>query len=198
MKETEKHTHIMNAAAAIFSKYGYKKTTVDEIVSAAGISKGLFYHYYTGKKQLYLSLYDTYAERLGTNIKKVVNLNETDFFERLKQISHVKIEFINQYPHLGNFLYSAYYEQHPDVVSEIKAINDGLVQASYTGSVSNIDWSKLKNGITPEKAMMMVTWIAKGFVQEINRHNLQINENLYLEFDKYIELLKTGIYDLEQ
>ena len=42
MKQTEKHVQIMTAAAALFAKYGYKKTSIDEIVSAAGISKGLF------------------------------------------------------------------------------------------------------------------------------------------------------------
>ena len=198
MKETEKHSLIMNAAATIFAKYGYKKTTVDEIVSAAGISKGLFYHYYTDKKQLYLCLYNTYVDILNTNIKKEVDTNETDFFERLKQISHIRIAFINQYPNLWGFLYSAYYEQHPDVAFEIKATNNSLIQASYTSSASNIDWSKLKKSISPDNAMKIVTWVAEGFVREINSDKLQVDENLYSEFDKYIDLLKTGMYDPEK
>lgn len=195
MKDTEKHNRIINAAASIFAKYGYKKTSVDEIVSAAGISKGLFYHYFTNKKELYIYLYDTYVDILSNTIKKEVDTSITDFFERIKQITHIRIAFINQYPDLWGFLYSAYYEEHPDVSSIIKAKNEQLLQASYSGSASNIDWSKLKNGISPDEAITIVTWMAEGFVRKLNSDKLQFNENLYLEFDKYIELLKTGMYD---
>lgn len=195
MKDTEKHNRIINAAASIFAKYGYKKTSVDEIVSAAGISKGLFYHYFTNKKELYIYLYDTYVDILSNAIKKEVDTNITDFFERIKQITHIRIAFINQYSDLWGFLYSAYYEEHPDVSSIIKAKNEQLLQASYSGSASNIDWSKLKNGISPDEAITIVTWMAEGFVRKLNSDKLQFNENLYLEFDKYIELLKTGMYD---
>ena len=120
MQDTEKHTLIVNAAAALFAKYGYKKTTVDEIVAEAGISKGLFYHYYQNKKQVYLYIYDTYTAALSESVGKEVDTSNADFFDRLKQISRLRIAFINQFPDLWNFLYSAYYEQHPDVACEIK------------------------------------------------------------------------------
>lgn len=195
MQDTEKHTLILKAAASLFAKYGYKKTTVDEIVTEAGISKGLFYHYYQNKKQLYLHIYDTYTSVLSKNIQKEVDIGNTDFFERLKQISHLRIAFINQYPDLWNFLYSAYYEKHPDVVDEIKDKNKQLVKESYSHSASNIDWSKLKEGISPDTALTIVTWIAEGFVHEVNSQKLVFDEKIYSEFDKYIDLLKTGLYN---
>lgn len=197
MRDTEKHTLILNTAASLFARYGYKKTTVDEIVAEAGISKGLFYHYYQNKKQLYLYIYDTYTTALSRAVEMEVDTSNTDFFDRLKQISHLRISFINQYPDLWSFLYMAYYEQHPDVAVEIKDKNEQLIQKSYTGAASNIDWSKLKNGISPDTAIAVITWIAEGFVQEINRQKLVFDEKLYLEFDKYIDLLKTGLYNPE-
>ena len=105
MQDTEKHTLIVNAAAALFAKYGYKKTTVDEIVAEAGISKGLFYHYYQNKKQVYLYIYDTYTAALSKSVGKEVDTSNADFFDRLKQISRLRIAFINQFPDLWNFLY---------------------------------------------------------------------------------------------
>lgn len=194
MKDTRKHTLIANAAAALFAKYGYKKTTIDEIVAAADISKGLFYHYYSNKKELYLELYDTYTKLLSDSIAKEIDTDNMDFFDRLKQISHLRIAFINQYPDLWGFLYTAYYEQHPDVTAEIKAMNQQLVQKSHTGAASNIDWSKLKEGVAPDTAITAVTWLAEGFVREVNSRKLQFDENIYAEFDTYLELLKTGLY----
>lgn len=195
MQETEKHTLILNAAATLFAKYGYKKTTVDEIVAMAGISKGLFYHYYPNKKQLYLYIYDLYTNALSQSVKKEVDTSSTDFFERLKQVSHLRIAFIRQYPDLWNFLYSAYYEEDPQVADEIKEKNRQLIEESYSGTASNIDWSKLREGISPDTALNAVTWLAEGFVREINRREKTFDEAGYLEFDKYIELLRTGLYN---
>ena len=195
MQETEKHTLILNAAATLFAKYGYKKTTVDEIVAMAGISKGLFYHYYPNKKQLYLYIYDLYTNALSQSVKKEADTSSTDFFERLKQVSHLRIAFIRQYPDLWNFLYSAYYEEDPQVADEIKEKNRQLIEESYSGTASNIDWSKLRDGISPATALNAVTWLAEGFVREINRREKTFDEAGYLEFDKYIELLRTGLYN---
>lgn len=195
MQETEKHTLILNAAATLFAKYGYKKTTVDEIVAMAGISKGLFYHYYPNKKQLYLYIYDLYTNALSQSVKKEADTSSTDFFERLKQVSHLRIAFIRQYPDLWNFLYSAYYEEDPQVADEIKEKNRQLIEESSSGTASNIDWSKLREGISPDTALNAVTWLAEGFVREINRREKTFDEAGYLEFDKYIELLRTGLYN---
>lgn len=194
MQETEKHTLILNAAASLFAKYGYKKTTVDEIVAKAGISKGLFYHYYPNKKQLYLYIYDLYTNAFSQSVKKEVDTGNTDFFERLKQVSHLRIAFIHQYPDLWNFLYTAYYEQDPQVADEIKEKNRQLIEESYSGTASNIDWSKLREGISPDTALNAVTWLAEGFVREASRREKTFDETSYSEFDKYIELLRTGLY----
>lgn len=198
MRETEKHTLIVNAAAALFAKYGYKKTTVDEIVAAAGISKGLFYHYFQNKKQLYLCLYDRYTAALSESLKREVDTGNPDFFDRLKQLSHLRIAFINQYPDLWNFLYTAYYEQHPDVAPEIRERNNQLVQESHSGTASNLDWSRLKEGVTPDMALKVVTWMAEGFVREVNSQKVTVDEGAYSAFDQYLELLRTGLYGPEK
>ena len=198
MGETEKRTLIVHAAAALFAKYGYKKTTVDEIVAAAGISKGLFYHYFQNKKQLYLYLYDRYTAALSENLNQEVDTSNPDFFDRLKQLSHLRIAFINQYPDLWNFLYTAYYEQHPDVAPAIRERNKQLVQESHSGTASNLDWSRLKEGVSPEMALRVVTWMAEGFVREVNSQKVTVDEGAYSAFDQYIERLRTGLYRPEK
>lgn len=194
-KETEKHTQIMSAAAALFAKQGYKKTTVDEIVAGAGISKGLFYHYFENKRELYVYLYNSYVDILSRNIREKVDIEETDFIQRLKQIAHIRIDFISEYPSLWSFLYSAYGEIHPDIAPLIKEKNKELLQGSYTGSAANIDWSKLKKGLSPEKAIEIITWIAEGFVRKEAVNDLTSNFELYYQFDEYIEYLKSGMYE---
>lgn len=49
----EKREQIIRAAMKNFSKNGYRKTVMDEIVADAGVSKGLVFHYFGSKKALY-------------------------------------------------------------------------------------------------------------------------------------------------
>lgn len=193
--ETEKHNKIMTTAAALFAKQGYKKTTVDEIVAGAGISKGLFYHYFKNKQELYLHLYNTYVDILSNTIRQKVDLSEADFFLRLKQLTSIRLDFFSEHPNLWEFLYSAYYESHTDVEPLIREKNDTLLKNSYSGSAAGIDWSKLKKGLTPDKAIEIVTWLSEGFVRKFSECSSIPGKELSDQFDEYMECLKTGLYE---
>ena len=56
-KEIRKN-QILDAAFAVFVERGYSKTTMDDIVKKSRMSKGAIYHYYSSKKELFLSLID--------------------------------------------------------------------------------------------------------------------------------------------
>lgn len=196
--ETEKHNQIMTAAAALFAKQGYKKTTVDEIVDRAGISKGLFYHYFKSKMELYVYLYNTYVDILSSTIRKRVDLSETDFFLRLRQLAYIRLDFFSEYPNLWGFLHSAYYENHADIEPLIKEKNSALLKSAYSGSAANIDWSKLKKGMTSDKAIEIITWLAEGFMRKLPENSNLPNKELFNQFDEYMECLKTGLYELRK
>ena len=57
---------ILDAAETLFFSQGYANTTVDDICSAAGITKGAFYHHFKNKDAVYRHRYihklDTYLE----------------------------------------------------------------------------------------------------------------------------------------
>jgi AcrR family transcriptional regulator len=58
---------ILDAAADLFVRYGYNKTTVSDIAREAGVSKGAIYLHFESKEQLFESLLlralETYAAR---------------------------------------------------------------------------------------------------------------------------------------
>ena len=80
---------IVSAAWNLFYEQGYDDTTIDEIVEAAGTSKGSFYHYFDGKDALlsslsylfdekYEELIETMDPKLGT-VEKLVYINQELF-----------------------------------------------------------------------------------------------------------------------
>lgn len=54
---------IVNAAWKLFYEQGYDDTTVEEIISASGTSKGSFYHYFSGKDALLSSLSSLFDDK---------------------------------------------------------------------------------------------------------------------------------------
>lgn len=64
---------ILDAAARLFARYGYDKTTVDEIAREAGVSKGAIYLHWPGKEALAEAL-------LYREVRRVVE----DFLQRLE------------------------------------------------------------------------------------------------------------------
>jgi AcrR family transcriptional regulator len=56
-----------------FSTYGFKKTNVDEIARAAGISKGAFYRFYESKEMLFMDVIEQVEVRGREEIMKMIN-----------------------------------------------------------------------------------------------------------------------------
>ncbi|HWM40698.1 MAG TPA: helix-turn-helix domain-containing protein, partial [Streptomyces sp.] len=48
---------LMAAATRLFSEQGYDRTSVQEIVEAAGVTKGALYHYFGSKDDLLHEIY---------------------------------------------------------------------------------------------------------------------------------------------
>ena len=47
---------LFEKGSELFAKYGLKKTSIDEIVKAVGISKGAFYKFYNTKEELFINI----------------------------------------------------------------------------------------------------------------------------------------------
>ena len=58
----------------LFSAYGLKKTNVEEIAAAAGISKGAFYNFYESKEALFMDVIELAEIRLRQEVLAVVDL----------------------------------------------------------------------------------------------------------------------------
>jgi AcrR family transcriptional regulator len=70
---------IIQAAIQLFEELGYEKTTSNEIASAAGVSVGSFYVYFSDKRQVLLTIFDQLADDLFKNV--FVNLKPEDLFD---------------------------------------------------------------------------------------------------------------------
>ena len=108
----ERQDLIRNSAMLEFGDNTFKKTSADSIAKRAGVSKGLLFHYFKDKRELYLYLFH-YA--LEVCIKKYMmityDFGETDFFLALEMGQKVKMDMVRRCPGLFRFVMRAYYER---------------------------------------------------------------------------------------
>lgn len=63
-REAQRRAAILEAARGLFQRYGYRKTTMEEIARDAGITKPTVYAYFTGKKDILVSLVEWEGSRV--------------------------------------------------------------------------------------------------------------------------------------
>jgi AcrR family transcriptional regulator len=66
-KDQIKNT-LLQKGREYFIKYGLKKTSVDELVRAAGIAKGSFYKFFDSKEALFFSVHEESERKLRTDL----------------------------------------------------------------------------------------------------------------------------------
>ena len=62
---------IVTTAWKLFYEQGYDSTTVDQIISESGTSKGSFYHYFNGKDALLSSLSSLFDDKYEELMKEI-------------------------------------------------------------------------------------------------------------------------------
>ena len=57
----QRRDQILDAASTLFAARAYDEVSIEDIASAAGVTRGLVHHYFGGRKEVYIAL----LERLG-------------------------------------------------------------------------------------------------------------------------------------
>jgi len=70
-----KRQHILDAAYIVFSRKGFHRATVDEIIALADTGKGTVYNYFVNKEQLFYTLIKEYNNPFNKRIEEIVTSN---------------------------------------------------------------------------------------------------------------------------
>lgn len=71
--QTATKERILDAAVDVFARKGYHGAGVEDIVAAAGASKGAFYHYFASKQAIFLTLMDTLAGAVEQGVESAIS-----------------------------------------------------------------------------------------------------------------------------
>jgi TetR/AcrR family transcriptional regulator len=198
--EDKKRDTLLTAAMRKFANNGYKKTTTDEIVLEAEISKGLLFHYFGTKRDLYIFLFEYANDKIMQDFYERIDMKKRDILERLRNIFLLKLELINKYPAIFDFVSSAYFEKDPAVAELINNYTNQLFQDAQKEIFKDIDLSLFKANFDVQKAIDIIIYTFKGYSEaqaspekHIEDYNKE-HERYIREIDDYISVLRAAFY----
>lgn len=186
---------IRNSAMAEFGQNSFKKTSADAIAQRAGVSKGLLFHYFKDKRELYLYLY-RYAleECIRTYMVKMYDFEETDFFKALEMGQAIKMEMVRRHPALFHFVMRTYYERDSLLSPKLRQGLERILESTTNDFLSRMDLSKFKPGVDPHQVVHMLTLMAEGMLAGTSGCTAEDIERLFVEYQQYAALLRRHLY----
>ncbi len=193
--DEQKRQRVIRASIEEFAK-GYEAASTNEIVRKAGISKGLLFHYFGSKKNLYMSVFRDSAEQTAQALLSRVGELPGDVVERMIKLALTKLELYREDPDTWLFLADAVSNPPSELKREIRSAQAELTRASMKQFLTGLDFAQLRPDVEPAQLLKFVQLVLKGLEQEyLGRSDLASLDwdQVMKEFMVYIELLRTGI-----
>ena len=190
----EKIDRIINSAFEEFGKNDFNKASTNEIVKNAGISKGLLFHYFGSKQQLYDYL-EKFAFQTSTDfLKDKINWENGDVLERVKQIFASKSSILKRYPYFYKFLKKLISDKTSQQLRE--SLDPDTLKLAEKIYTYNIDFSLFRDDIDVLCALDIIRWGLEKFSEE-RWYNIQGADNMeeiQAELESYLVVLRTTFY----
>lgn len=199
--QEEKRNKILDAAIVEFAQKGYEQASTNQIIKVAGISKGLLFHYFGTKKELYLEVIDTCIIRFEKAFLEKTGPFHPDILERLLEWSEIKLRLFYENPYLYKIIADAFLGTPPELKTEIASRHEKLYAANVAVFLREIDYSYFRDEINPQKALelVMLTLDAlqtkyMGIYKNCEDKGLGEMPAIMEELKEYLQILKFGLY----
>lgn len=90
-----KRQQILDAAYVVFSRKGYHRATVDEIIALADTGKGTVYNYFVNKEQLFYTLIQEKSAPFEVDLERLVNA-DIEPLQKFEALVRLFLEFYAQ------------------------------------------------------------------------------------------------------
>ncbi len=171
--QAENEHRIVSTALEVFSKYGFRGSTVDQIAVAAGMSKANVLYYYKSKADIYLAVLE---DTLETWLNPLTDLDRRgDALLEIRQYIFAKLKLSRTSP----------------AASRLFA-NEILQGAPVIGNYLNTDLKSLVD----DKVSILSSWMEQGQIKRFEAIHLLFmiwsTTQHYADFETQISALQPG------
>lgn len=132
--------HLIAVAVRLFSERGYERTTVQDIVEAADLTKGAFYHHFQSKGHVLRLIHDSFLDEEIERAKEVIarSMSATD---TLRELIRELLASVETYRDRITVFFTERRSLGPEDFAAVKAKRDEY-EALFTGVIE----TGIKNG----------------------------------------------------
>ena len=197
----DKKQRILQTCIQEFAEKGYEKASTNTIIKDAEISKGILFHYFGSKKGLFLYVIEYCLQFFVSEYRKYPLQKSGDIFDRILELGMIKLKITHANPNISKLVLHAYMNTPEDIRSEIHDKYTKLSNELLPTIFEDIDVSKFRNGVNPQKALEMVMLFLEAlqgkYTQEYYGREQELlgdMDKIMEEYKEYIEVLKYGMY----
>jgi len=111
---------ILAVADKLFSRFGFHKTSMDEIAKIARKAKGSLYYHFASKEDLFREVVSKEIHNLETNLSVIINNNKLSAAEKLKLYLIKRMEILNSAANYHETIKADFFE-HFDFIDDLRA-----------------------------------------------------------------------------
>lgn len=152
MKREEKNQHsrqkIMDAALKEFGEKSYEQASLNTICREGDISKGIIYHYFEDKDELYLACLHACFDTLTAYLKEHAEAGEAEIEAVLNRYFDARIIFFHENPHYLRLFYSAVIAPPAHLKTAISGIREDFDALNIRILTRLLSRAQLREGVT--------------------------------------------------
>lgn len=194
-----RRSRILEAALDEFAARGYKKASTNTIVREAKVSKGLLFHYFISKKDLYIYLVKS---AIDTSLKEMfdgVNFADRDVLNRMHKAAVVKINSTLTHTSFTRLLEGLKNVEDETIVHELLAYQQKAVEEGYEKLFSNIDYYLFKDNLNVDRCLNVVKWTIGHLEKDWSKlqkdpTKKESYDELMMFLDHYLGLFRDAFY----
>ena len=158
MKTQLTRERIIEAALIEFSQKGYKAFGINELCKNHKISKGILYHNFSGKSEIYLAC-------VRESFQKAVSIirGESGGIPSLVEYMERRHRFSKDFPHHSHVFFEAWLTAPAEIADEVAQEKAVFEDLNRQVSEKLLAESTLKDHISQEEALYYLTFIQQLF-----------------------------------
>lgn len=110
---------IINVASKLFSRYGFYKTSMDEIAKIARKAKGSLYYHFKSKEELFTAVVASEIQNLKTELSVIIDNKNLKADEKMRQYLIKRMEVLNSATNYHETLKADFFE-HFDFIDKLR------------------------------------------------------------------------------
>lgn len=202
MKQSEKskitYEKIINAAVIEFGTKSYDNASINNICSDNNISKGLIYHNFKNKDELYLCCVELCYKEI-TAFLSSSEYNSEDPNENIKKLMDRRFQFFRDNPYYSNIFFNAVLQPPKHLIDEIKHIRKDFDNFNFYQYKKIIKSVELREGVSEDEALEYFFALGEmfnGYFGSKAYKNCDFNSLVYdheMQLSKILNIMLYGI-----